>query len=66
MRLPIMDDRDRSIISDMAMSERPQDLSKKFGVSPGRISQLRRDYQDDWNRFCGELPPREALVDPAA
>lgn len=58
--------RDRCIITDMAMNERTNALSKKFGVSPGRISQLRRDFQDDWNRFCGELPPREACKETAA
>ena len=58
--------RDCRIIEDMARNERTLDLSKKFGISPGRISQLRREYQDDWNRFCGELPPREACNETAA
>ena len=47
--------RDRRIINDMAMSQRSLDLSRKYGISPGRISQLRREFRDDWQRFCGEF-----------
>ena len=47
-------DRDRRIIEDMARDERTMDLSRKHGISPGRVSQLRREFMDDWNRFCGE------------
>ena len=50
----------------MAMSERTKELSRKYGVSQGRVSQLRRDYQDDWRRFCGEVPPREVLAECVA
>jgi hypothetical protein len=47
-------DRDRRIISDMAMNERTRDLARKFGVSPGRISQKRREYHASWRQFHGE------------
>ena len=33
------------------------DLSKEFEVSPGRISQLRQEFHDDWLRFHGEEVP---------
>jgi hypothetical protein len=46
-------DRDRRIIEDMARDERTLDLSKKHGISPGRVSQLRREFKEDWDRFCG-------------
>jgi len=46
--------RDRKIIARMVLDERTQDLSRRFGVSPGRISQLRREYHEDWQRFHGE------------
>lgn len=46
--------RERKIIRAMSMSERTKDLSQKFHVSPGRISQMRRDFRDDWRRFSGE------------
>lgn len=58
--------RDRRIIEDMDLNERTLDLSKKFGISPGRVSQLRREYMDDWMRFVGDVPPREALATSAA
>ena len=47
--------RDRRIINDMVMGQRTLDLSKKYGISPGRVSQVRREFHDDWQRFCGEF-----------
>ncbi len=44
-------ERDRRIIEQMAQNERTTTLANRFGVSKGRISQLRREYQDDWQRF---------------
>ena len=51
-------ERDRRIINDMAMGQRTLDLSRKYGISPGRVSQIRREFHDDWQRFCDELPSR--------
>ena len=48
-------DRDRRIIGDMMNGQRTLDLSRRYGISPGRISQLRRDFYEDWQRFCGEF-----------
>ena len=47
-------ERDRRIIADMALSEQTKELAEKYGMSPGRISQLRRQYQDDWCLFCDD------------
>ena len=47
--------RDRRIIGDMMIGQRTLDLSKKYGISPGRVSQVRREFHDDWQRFCGEF-----------
>ena len=52
--LQTLTDRDRGIIGDMILDERTMDLARKFGVSAGRISQLRREYMQDWRHFCGE------------
>jgi len=52
--LQTLTDRDRGIIGDMILEERTMDLARKFGVSAGRISQLRRQYRQDWRHFCGE------------
>lgn len=47
--------RERRLVRAMAMNERTQDLARQFDVSPGRISQLRREFRDGWAVFCGEL-----------
>jgi hypothetical protein len=54
-------ERDRRIIADMAVGERTKHLARRFGLSPARVSQLRREYRDDWLMFTGEtqgLEPR--------
>ena len=47
-------ERDRRIVDDLMVGERTMDVSKKFGVSPGRISQLRTDFHIDWSRFTAD------------
>ena len=37
------------------MGERAFDVADKYGISPGRISQLRQEFCQDWRAFCGEL-----------
>lgn len=56
--------RDRRIIGDLMAGERTLDVSKKFGLSPGRVSQLRREFQEDWERFTAD--PSDAQVPCAA
>jgi hypothetical protein len=46
--------RERRLIRAMARGERTQDLSREFDLSPGRVSQLRREFRDGWRRFHGE------------
>jgi hypothetical protein len=46
--------RERRMIRGMMRNERTMDLSKKFEVSPGRISQMRREFHAGWQRFCGD------------
>ena len=47
-------DRDRRIIGVMALSERTHVLARTFGISPGRVSQLRQEYRADWELFCSD------------
>jgi hypothetical protein len=47
-------ERNRSIIDEMMRGERTQDLAEQFGISEGRVSQLRRQFHDDWHAFTGE------------
>lgn len=56
--------RDRQIIEKMSINDRTQDLARKFGLTPGRISQLRRDYCEDWSRFCGDLQDDPSPASP--
>ena len=46
--------RERRLVQEMAQNERTLDLSQRFELSPGRISQMRRELHNDWTRFCGE------------
>jgi hypothetical protein len=48
--------RERRLIRAMARGERTKDLSRRFAVSPARISQLRREFQRGWSKFCGDSP----------
>jgi hypothetical protein len=49
--------RERRLVRAMACNERTKNLSKQFALSPGRISQLRREFRDSWRRFHGEDVP---------
>ena len=46
--------RERRLVGEMANNERTLDLSRRFNVSPARISQLRRELHADWRRFLGD------------
>jgi hypothetical protein len=59
-------ERDRRLLDDLMLGERTQDVARKFGLTPGRISQLRREFHADWQRFCGELAEPEAGSRPEA
>jgi hypothetical protein len=48
--------RERRLVGGMADSERTLDLSRRFDLSPARISQLRRELRNDWRRFCDGHP----------
>jgi hypothetical protein len=44
-------ERDCRIIDDLMVGERTLDVSRKHGLSPARISQLRRKLHNDWQEF---------------
>jgi hypothetical protein len=48
-------DRDRRLIDTLMLGGRTKEVSRLFGMSQGRISQKRRQFLEDWRRFCGEL-----------
>jgi hypothetical protein len=43
--------RDRRLIHDMATGERTKVLARRFKISQARVSQLRRQFHDDYERF---------------
>lgn len=47
--------RDCRIVEELAMKHSTCDVASKFHVSPARVSQLRREYHQDWHMFHGEL-----------
>jgi hypothetical protein len=51
--------RDRHRIDRLMLGERTGEAARKFGLSPGRVSQLRRQFHDDWEHFTAD--PLEAL-----
>ena len=47
--------RQRRIAKFLGRGETTKATAKKFAVSTGRVSQLRRELRDSWRRFQGEL-----------
>jgi hypothetical protein len=52
--LPSLPGRTRRMAEDLAMGERTGDVARKHGVSPSRVSQLRRELQRSWEEFVGD------------
>ncbi|MEI8372332.1 MAG: hypothetical protein WCJ35_05775 [Planctomycetota bacterium] len=46
--------RDRRIAESLAAGNRTADVAKKFKISAGRISQLRRELAESWKKFVGD------------
>ena len=46
-------ERDRRLMADLMLGERTSHVSRKYGITAGRVSQLRREFHDDWVRFSG-------------
>jgi hypothetical protein len=44
-------DRNRRIIDDLMAGEATFDVSRKYGICPARVSQMRREFHDGWERF---------------
>jgi hypothetical protein len=49
-------ERDRRLLDDLMLGERILEVAGKYGLSPGRVSQLRRELHDDWEHFCAAPP----------
>ena len=47
-------ERDQRVAEALMMGERPYEAAERFGMSRGRVSQLRHAWSEDWMRFHGE------------
>jgi hypothetical protein len=45
--------RDRRVARALMAGDRPTDVAHRFGISLGRVSQLRRTFHQDWEAFYG-------------
>lgn len=52
--LTVWTERDRRLICDLMVGERARNLAQKYRLTEGRVSQLRRQFQQDWQVFCGD------------
>jgi len=50
-RLPLARQR---LVKGLALGHRTKDLAAEFGLSEGRISQLRKEFSVDYTAFCGD------------
>ena len=46
--------RDRRIAEFLSLGNRTSDAARKFRVSDGRVSQLRKELADSWSQFVGD------------
>ena len=52
--LRMLSRRDRKLIGAFVSGEGTLDVADRFGLSPARVSQLRRQYELSWRSFRGE------------
>ncbi len=52
--LRTLSSREKTMVQAMMREEGTNDLSRTFGVSAGRISQIRSNLRTEWAKFCGE------------
>ncbi|MGA2067971.1 MAG: hypothetical protein ABSG86_23580 [Thermoguttaceae bacterium] len=48
--------RDRKVAQFLAYGNRTGEAARKFGVSEGRIGQLRKELKRAWEQFVGDEP----------
>jgi len=53
-------ERDQRVIRALMAGDRTGEVSRKYVLRPARVSQLRREFQRDWTRFCAGVGPPAA------
>jgi len=56
-------DRDRRLVYTLMTGERTQDVAARFGLTPGRISQKRLAFYQDWQNFTRDTEPGSQASD---
>jgi hypothetical protein len=46
--------RDRQLARFLSLGHRPSQAAKRFGLTPGRVTQLRQQWSREWRSFGGE------------
>ena len=49
-----LSERNRQVAVALARGDTAREVSQRFAVSPGRVSQLRREFRESWRQFHGE------------
>jgi DNA-directed RNA polymerase specialized sigma24 family protein len=49
-----LDERRRKLVESMMQGDSTSELASRFGVTAGRIAQLRREFHDSYAVFCGD------------
>jgi len=52
--IQLLTDRDRKIINVLSGGDTTKAVAQQFGLSEGRVSQLRRRFEQLWRIFQGE------------
>jgi len=52
--LQTLSGREQTIVEVLSRDESTGETARRFGVSPGRISQMRKQFREDWECFCGD------------
>ena len=52
--LKLLSHRDTPIVTALARGDQTSAVADRFGLTPGRISQLRRKFEHAWANFQGE------------
>ena len=55
-----MKDRRREIAESLAAGYRTEEVAEMFQLSAGRVSQLRREFEDSWREFQQDAQPAAA------
>jgi hypothetical protein len=50
--LATLSGRNRQVVDDLMAGEGTGEVARKVGLSPGRVSQLRRQFEGGWAVFC--------------